>query len=96
MTLRVVAHIIVRPDKIADAKTLLTSLIPPTRQEQGCISYTLVQNNADPTDFTFIEEWESDAALDAHLKTPHITAGLEKIPTMLQAPPDIRRYSVVA
>jgi quinol monooxygenase YgiN len=64
--------------------------------EAGCISYVLLQNNADPTDFTFVEEWESEAALEAHLGSPHLTASLAKIPALLGGPPDIRRYSVVA
>jgi quinol monooxygenase YgiN len=95
MTLRVVARIAVRPDKVTEAKAILSGFIAPTRKESGCISYVLLQNNADPTDFTFVEEWESDAALDAHLKTPHISAGLEKMPSLVTGPPDIRRYSVV-
>jgi quinol monooxygenase YgiN len=95
MALRVVARISVRPNMVAEAKAALVALIAPTRKEAGCISYVLLQNNADPTDLTFVEEWENDAALDAHLKTPHVTAALAKMPALLTAPPDIRRYSVV-
>jgi quinol monooxygenase YgiN len=55
----------------------------------------LLQNNEDPAQFTFVEEWESDAALEAHLKTPHLAAAFLKMPALLAAPPDIRRYSLV-
>ena len=96
MSLRVVAHVTSLPDKIEESKALLSGLISPTRQESGCITYELLQNNADPAQFTFVEEWESDAALEAHLQTPHLTAALAKIPVLLAAPPDIRRYSLVA
>ena len=96
MSLRVVARITARPDTVAETQALLTGLIAPTRAEDGCISYMLLQNNADLADFTFVEEWESGAALDAHLRTPHLAAALEKIPALLAAAPDIRRYSVVA
>jgi quinol monooxygenase YgiN len=96
MSLRVVAHITALPDKIEEAKAVLIGLIAPTRQESACITYELLQNNADPAQFTLVEEWESDAALDAHLKTPHLEAALVKMPALVAAPPDIRRYSLVA
>jgi quinol monooxygenase YgiN len=70
-------------------------LIEPTRKEAGCISYELLQNKQDPTDLTFVEEWESDAALDAHLATEHIREALSKVPDLVAAEPDIRRYSLV-
>ena len=96
MTIRVVARIAVQANKINEAQTLLAALAGPTRKEAGCVRYDLLQNNADPTDFTFDEEWESDAALDAHLRTPHISAALARMPEFVASPPDIRRYTQVA
>lgn len=58
-TVRVVARMTARPEKIEELKVLLSGLIDPTRREKGCISYQLLQNRADPTDFTFIEEWRA-------------------------------------
>jgi quinol monooxygenase YgiN len=94
-TLRVVARIVARPDKIDELRSLLTGLIEPTRKEAGCITYELLQNRVDATDFTFVEEWDDDAALDAHLASPHISNALAKVPELLAAAPDIRRYNVV-
>lgn len=55
-----------------------------------------MQNSADPTDFTFVEEWSSDEALDAHLATEHLRYMGEKGSELFAAPPDVRRYKVVA
>jgi quinol monooxygenase YgiN len=44
----------------------LASLLEPTRSEVGCIIYELMQNEADPADFTFYEEWTDAAALFVH------------------------------
>lgn len=96
MSLQVVAHLIARPETIDELKHVCLGLIPPTLEERGCISYQLYQNNANPADFTFIEAWESDAALDAHLKTPHLTAAAGKFTTLLAGPADIRRYTRLA
>lgn len=96
MTLRVVAHLTAKPDKIEETREALTGLIEPTRAEDGCIRYELLQNNTDPTDFTFIEEWSGDDALDLHLQTEHIKLVVSKADDLLAAPPDIRRYTLLA
>lgn len=95
-TVRVVARLVALPNKIEELKSLLLSIIEPTRQEPGCIQYQLLQNLSDPTDFTFVEEWDSHAALDAHLASPHLQAGIERLNGLVAAPPDIRRYEWLA
>jgi len=94
-SLRVVARIVATPEGADEVRSILSGLVAPTRAEAGCVSYELLQNRADPTDFTFVEEWEGDAALDAHLSTEHIREALSRLPGLLAAEPDIRRYSVV-
>lgn len=94
-TLHVVARITARPDTVAKVQTLLRGLLEPTRREPGCLRYTLLCNHADPTDFTFVEEWADQAALDAHLASPHVQAALAEVPRLLAAPPDIRSYAVL-
>lgn len=95
MTLKVVAHLISRPDSINETREVLIGLIEPTCAEAGCISYELHQNTADPTDFTFIEEWTDDASLDAHLESAHLAAAREKLGDLLAEPADIRRYRLI-
>ena len=95
MTVRVVAHITARPDTVEATRDLLKSLILPTRIEQGCITYQLLQNETDPTDFTFVEEWTSDEDLDAHLASDHLKMAGARGAELFAAPPDIRRYRVV-
>ena len=93
--LRIVARIVAKPDRIEETRALLVSLIAPTRKEPGCLSYELLQNLADPADFTFVEKWESEAAFAAHLATEHLKAAFAKAPELVAAPPDIRQYAVV-
>ena len=94
-TLRVVAHLRAKPDKIEETKNALMSLVEPTRNETGCIVYELMQNDADPTDFTFVEEWSGNDELNAHLKTDHIQRVVARAEELFSAPPDIRRYTVL-
>jgi len=95
-TIRVVARITALPDKVEALKTVLLILIEPTRQEPGAIRYELLQNKSDSTVFTFVEEWESEPALDAHLNSPHIQAALVQLNGLVAAAPDISLYYLIA
>lgn len=94
-TIRVVAHLTSKPETIAETRSALEGIIDPTRAEAGCIYYELMQNNDVPTDFTFVEEWESDETLDAHLQSSHISAFKERAGDLLACDPDIRRYALL-
>ena len=95
MSIRVIAHITAKPDTVDATRELLQGLIEPTCAENGCVTYELLQNNSDPTDFTFVEEWSDDAALDLHLETAHLKHAAAQGADLFAAPPDIRRYKLV-
>jgi quinol monooxygenase YgiN len=95
-TIRVVARVVALPDKVEEVKSVLLGLIEPTRKEQGCIVYELLQNQADPTDFTFVEEWETQALLEAHLASAHIEEAESQLDGLVAAEPDIRLYQLLA
>ncbi|MBZ0159490.1 MAG: antibiotic biosynthesis monooxygenase [bacterium] len=92
---RVVARIVARPGKVEELRALLQGLVEPTHREPGCVTYELLQNKTDSTDFTFVEEWRSEADLDAHLQSPHLQHARVRLPELAAADPDIRRYTVV-
>ena len=96
MSLRVVARIQAKPDKIGEVRELLLGLVVPTRKEAGCVTYELLQNSNDPGDFTFVEEWSSDSALEAHAASNHIRAIGPKLNGLTSTVPDIRTYVLLA
>ena len=95
-SIRAVAHIKAQADKVEEMRTVLMALLEPTRNEEGCISYILTQNTDDPTDFTFIEEWASEEAMQKHLGSDHVAEALSHLPEVGAADPDIRSYEVIA
>ena len=94
--IRVVARIVALPEKVEELKATLLELIEPTRQEAGAIKYELLQNQSDPTDFTFVEEWTSNEALDTHLESPHLQIVVAKTENLMAVAPDVRRYHLLA
>lgn len=95
-TIKVVARVIALADKIEAVKLALISLIEPTRQEAGCITYELFQNQNDLTDFTFVEEWESQELLNTHLASVHIAQATTQLEGLIATQPDIRIYQQLA
>jgi quinol monooxygenase YgiN len=95
-TLRVVARVVALPDKVEQLKTILLKLIEPTRAEPGCVQYHLLQNQAEPTDFTFVEEWASADDLENHLQSQHIQKAMVQINGLVVQAPDIRVYNQIS
>lgn len=95
MAVRVVAHLQAHPDRTEELRDLLEGLVIPTRQEPGCVSYEMLESLDDPTRFTFVEEWTSSEALDAHFETEHIQNALANFPGLLAAELDLRTYRLV-
>ena len=92
---RVVARVVAQPDKVEELRSVLVGLLAPTRAEEGCIQYDLLQNATDPTDFTFVEEWTSFSALEAHLGSDHLQAAISAFSDLVGAEPDIQHYHQV-
>ena len=93
--LRIVARVVALPEKVEQVKTILSGLVEPTLAEEGCIQYNLLQNQEEPTDFTFVEEWTSVAALEAHLASKHMQVADQQLNGLVAAEPDIRRYNQI-
>jgi len=77
--IKVVAQFFIRNGEMERALTLGKELVLETRKESGCVSYELCQSLKNDTHIAFIEEWENQAALDAHFQTPHFTDLVPKL-----------------
>jgi quinol monooxygenase YgiN len=70
-------------------ETAFAKAIAGTRKEKGNIRYELNRAAKQDTRYLVYERWRNFAALDAHLKTPHITTLLTEIGDLLEAPPEV-------
>lgn len=75
--LTVIAHLRALDGQIEETKAFLTGLIAPTRAEPGCLEYWLHQDDEDPAEFTFYENWTNRAEWDKHMEMPHLQAFAE-------------------
>lgn len=77
MTLTIVAKLTAIAGQEGFIAKQLSSLVEPTRSEQGCLQYDLHQSNVDPTIFLFFELWENRELWQAHMQASHIKANGE-------------------
>ena len=74
---------------------LAKEIVEETLKENGNIAYELVQGIDDPTQFTFIEKWRDQAAIDAHMASPHFTALIPEMIKLGSVPPTITLLKAV-
>ncbi|MDG2609915.1 putative quinol monooxygenase [Vibrio parahaemolyticus] len=70
--IHLVAEIKAYPDSIDNVTNLLSGLLEPSREEEGCCQYELYLDQKIEGLFMFQEIWASQEALDKHLQRPHI------------------------
>jgi quinol monooxygenase YgiN len=68
----VAGYVKLDPAKVETAKQAALAVMTATQQEEGCISYTFSADLLEAGHFHIFEEWESQTALDAHFKAPHM------------------------
>jgi quinol monooxygenase YgiN len=95
-TITVVATFQARPNKEAELKRALISLVAPTRREEGCINYDLHISSEDPAKFLFHENWTTKTHLDAHLQNTHIQVLLPRLDELCVGMPEIKIWEKIA
>jgi quinol monooxygenase YgiN len=92
----VAGRITIKAEARAEAVRLATEVASATRREAGCLSYRFYADLEDPTRFFVFEEWRDAAALESHFTMPHMVSFLERVPALLEAPPEITRYEIAS
>ena len=63
-----------------------------TRKEKGNKAYSLVRSTKAPNEYVVYERWDNFAALQAHMKTPHLVALLAEVGDMFDGHPDVKVF----
>lgn len=79
-----------------EAMEMARWMMAETAKEAGCLTYRFYSDIENPALFRVFEEWDSDDALAAHFKAPHMAEFQEKIAGMLAGAPRITRYEVAS
>ncbi len=78
--------------EVEKARDVLNTMVAATVKEAGCITYSFAQDIADPCVVRIFERWENQAALDAHMETPHMAAFREAAGSLNVVGLDVKSY----
>ncbi len=68
----VAGEVVVEEGAIDSVRDALRTMEEETRKESGCLTYVFAVDINAPTTMRIFERWESQEALSAHMKTPHM------------------------
>jgi quinol monooxygenase YgiN len=94
--LTVVAELTAKPGREEELRNLLTAIVGPVRQEEGCIQYDLHVSTKDPASFVFYENWKDADALKSHASSAHMKEFGAKAMDLLGGPARILTYTKIA
>lgn len=94
-TITMISHIEALPDEIDTVKSVLAKMVEPTRKEPGCVRYNMYQNQSNPAIFTFIHEWETEEAMNAHILSGHFNETAGKLKDLMARNPDFGTYTLL-
>ncbi|MHC1746518.1 MAG: putative quinol monooxygenase [Negativicutes bacterium] len=88
----VISKLTVKPEKKQELLAAAKELIAATREEAGCISYSLLDDPYKNDRCIFVEEWRDKEALEHHFTTSHIAKWRQESKELLAAKSDLSIY----
>ena len=74
---------------------LAKEMVIQTRQEEGCISYDLAEDQADPQVYYFIEKYADAEAVEVHRGTTHFRTLVPRIGALREKPSEVSTCTVI-
>jgi quinol monooxygenase YgiN len=84
------------PEQRETAVDHITTLAEQSRAEDGIIDYRVAADVEDENLFRFFEQYEDEAAFEAHAGSEHFEQFAEVLPELLAGEPEITRFDVEA
>jgi quinol monooxygenase YgiN len=78
-SVKIIAILTPKPDKVHDLKTLLEGMVGPSRAEPGNLRWDVWHDQAKPDRFVLDELYTDNAAVAAHRETAHFRHYLSQI-----------------
>jgi quinol monooxygenase YgiN len=77
-----------------DALAAIEDLVEDSQAEPGVIDYRATTDVSEPNTVRFVEQYESEAAFEAHLGTDHYREFAKSLPEWLAGEPTVVQFDV--
>jgi quinol monooxygenase YgiN len=79
-------------DAVAKA---LDAVVPPSREEAGCLSIHAFRSIRDPRLFYIHSRWRDEEAFEYHAGLPHTVRFIERVTPLIDHPLDVTRAELI-
>ena len=93
--IKIIAKNYISSNHIEEFLELAQNLVNASREESGCLSYTLYQDIKEANVFVFIEEWKDELSIAAHNKTEHFTTIVPKLQELCYKDGEVNLYQEI-
>jgi quinol monooxygenase YgiN len=90
----VVGRVVTDAARRQELESIGQALARASRAEEGCLSYRLYEDTENENEFVFVEEWDSQQALERHFATPHIAEFMRAVPSAVVAAPEVKFHTI--
>ncbi|MCW2295406.1 putative quinol monooxygenase [Rhodococcus erythropolis] len=91
MSVQQIVHMIVKPEHAPLGVAAVCSTLDQIRGEPGVVSYEFYSLADDPSHMVFVEEYQDEAALHAHLEMPHLAELVSVLEPLMVQPFEVYR-----
>ncbi|MED1205799.1 putative quinol monooxygenase [Heyndrickxia acidicola] len=95
MAVIITAILKAKPGKEPLLREELKKVLPASREEEGCVKYTLHESLDDKGTFMFYEIWKDETALQHHMEAPHYKEYRKNVADLLETREVYRLEEVV-
>ncbi len=95
MELYVFARFHARQGSERGVEQALAEVVPPSREEAGCIAIHAFRSTRDSRLFFIHSRWEDEAAFDLHASLPHTVKFIETVELLVDQPLQVTRTSMI-
>lgn len=88
------AEMPIDPNRREEARDLAADLVEQSNQEDGMIEYRAATDVQDPNLLRFFEQYEDEAAMEAHVESGHYQEFAAQLPDLLAGEPEVVRLDV--
>ena len=96
MTVTIAGTFRVPPQNLAAFKPHMAKMLAASRAEDGCEVYSYAEDVLEPGLIRVFEAWRDRAALDAHIKAPHMAEWRAAWPAACAGDRNLKLYEVSA
>jgi quinol monooxygenase YgiN len=87
------ASFAIKPGQEDNAVAAFKKVAEASHQEPGCVKYAWMRSTEDPSSFAVFEVWQDAAALESHMKEPHLDELRASFGDLLAGAPTVHRLS---